>query len=629
MTATTGTGQNIQRRAPSHERHFFLVCLLLVIATFAVYGQITNFDFVGYDDEVYITDNQHVQAGLTFKGIQWAFSTYHAGNWHPLTWLSHMLDCEIYGLNPRGHHLTNLLLHLANTLLLFFIFMRMTGALWRSAFVAALFALHPLHVESVAWMAERKDVLSTFGGMLSLLAYQYYVKQPLFTNYLLVIFFLSLGLMAKPMLVTLPFVFLLLDFWPLRRCLYDTDRLWKDGKEISRVGHNITRLVLEKVPLLIPVFISSVLTYMAEHNEGTIGTLKSFSIIARVENAFVSYVSYIFKTVWPLNLSSFYPHPAVALPWWHTLGAAMVVVGLSFWAARVSKEYPYVFVGWFWYLGTLVPVIGLIQIGRQAMADRYTYIPLIGIFLIIAWGGADLFKRLNFRKTALAVSSAVVLSALTTLTFFQIGHWENAVTLFQHAVRVDNNNGLAHNNLGVAYVQRGKFDKAVFHYKEALRVYPYDLVTILNLGRALSNQGERDEAAHYYQKGLRIKPDSADAHNALAVLLTDKGNLDEALLHCNEALRINPQSPDAHYNLGNLLIKQGRMKEAGLHFAEAIKINPNYAKGYNSIGFIMARQGKLQKALVFFSKAVQIDPNYTQARKNLEKIKQTLSSNEP
>ena len=615
--------------AKTRFRSLVLVSMCLVIAILVVYVQVIHFEFAGYDDEVYVTDNRHVQAGLTLNGILWAFTTYHAGNWHPLTWLSHMLDCEIFGLNPAGHHLTNLLLHLGNTLLLFLILEQMTGAMWRSAFVAVLFALHPLHVESVAWVAERKDVLSAFWGMLALLAYRCYIKRPQLFNYLLITLFLSLGLMAKPMLVTFPFILLLLDFWPLGRWQYDPDRLWESGKNNGPAGHSHRQLIWEKVPLLILVVISSILTFLAEHNEGTIGSLKSFSIYDRIANAFFSYVSYLAKTAWPLHLSVFYPHPGDALPLWLAFGAAVAVAAVSLWTIRVSKQYPYVFVGWFWYLGTLVPVIGLIQIGRQAMADRYTYIPLIGIFLIMAWGGNDLLKKWPYGKMVITAFSAIILSVLTMLTFFQVGHWKSAETLFQHAVRIDNNNGLAHNNLGAAYTMRGEFDKAVFHYKEALRIYSYDLIAILNLGRALSDQGKGDEAAHYYRKALKIKPDSADAHNALAVLLTDKGKLDEAVLHCTEALRINPQSPDAHYNFGNLLIKQGRMKEAGPHFAEAIRINPNYAKGYNSIGFILARQGKLKKAFVFFSKALQIDPNDTQARKNLEMIKQTLSSHEP
>lgn len=615
--------------AKTRLRSLVLVSMCLVIAILVVYGQVIHFEFVGYDDEVYVTDNRHVQTGLTLNGILWAFTTYHAGNWHPLTWLSHMLDCEIFGLNPAGHHLTNLLLHLGNTLLLFLVLEQMTGAMGRSAVVAALFALHPLHVESVAWVAERKDVLSAFFGMLALLAYRCYIKRPHLFNYLLITLFLSLGLMAKPMLVTFPFILLLLDFWPLGRWQYDPDRLQEGEKHTGPAGHSNLQLIWEKVPLLIPVVISSVLTFVAEHHEGTIGSLASFSLKARITNAFFSYASYLVKTVWPLHLSVFYPHPADALPLWPSLGAAVVVAGVSFWVIRVSKEYPYVCVGWFWYLGTLVPVIGLVQIGEQAMADRYTYIPLIGIFFIMVWGGADLFKSWHFRKIIIAVFTAIILPVLATLTFFQAGHWENAVALFQHAVRMDNNNSMAHNNLGAAFAFSGKLDQAIFHYKEALKVHPYHLVAILNLGKALVDTGKDDEAAYYYQKALRIDPNNVDAHNALAVMLTARGKLDEAVWHCTEALRINSESPDTHFNFGNLLMKQGRINEAGLHFAEAIKINADYAKGYHAIGVVLARQGKLKQALIFFSKALQLDPNHLQARKDLKFIKQTLSAYEP
>ena len=435
--------RNIQQNLP------LIISLLLITAILIAYWQVKDFDFICFDDKPYVTENRHVQAGLTVKGFAWAFTTFHASNWHPLTWLSHMTDCELYGLNPMGHHWTSLQFHIANTLLLFFILQYMTGALWRSAFVAALFAMHPLHVESIAWVAERKDVLSTFFGMLTLLAYCRYAKQPSLAGYLLIILFLSMGLMAKPMLVTFPFLFLLLDFWPLERLRSET----------------VSRLILEKIPMLVPVVISSCLTFMAQQSSGAVKPLESFSLTVRIANAFVSYASYAVKAIWPHNLTIFYPHPGNALPLWQVLGAILLVGGASFLAIRSLKKYPYIAVGLFWYLGMLVPVIGLVQVGQQAMADRYTYIPMTGLFIIIAWGFSDLSTKWHYRKIVLTLFAVIILSVLAVSTFFQLGYWRNSVALFERAVSITENNYLAHNNLGAALLEKGKFDKAVLHIK--------------------------------------------------------------------------------------------------------------------------------------------------------------------
>ena len=601
-----------------------IVCLFLVIATLAVYWQVKNFDFVGYDDQIYIIDNRHVQTGLTVKGFQWAFTTFYAGNWHPLTWISHMLDCEIYGLNPKGHHLSNLLLHLANTLLLFFIFMKMTGALWRSAFVAALFALHPLHVESVAWVAERKDVLSTFWGMLSFLAYQHYVKRPSIFNYMLIIIFLSLGLMAKPMLVTLPFVFLLLDFWPLKRCQWRAGRLREDDEKSNLAGRDILRLILEKVPLLVPVVISSILTFMAESGMGAVKSLEAFSLKVRVANAFVSYVSYIVKAVWPRNLSVFYPHPGSTLHAWQPIGAAFLIAGAFYLAIRKLRQYPYIAVGLFWYFGTLLPVIGFVQIGKQAMADRYTYIPLIGFFIIVAWGASDIFKKWRFRRNLLFLASGITLSVLMICTWFQIRHWQNSQALFENALRVTQNNSVAHYGLGLALSEQGKLDEAILHYSKALQIDPrYDRV-YNHFAIAMARKGNIKEAIVLLRQGLNIDPNHARAQNNLANLLSSQGKLDEAVLHYIKALRINPEYADAHYNLGSLLTKKEQFDEALTHFAETIKINPEYARAYNDIGLILIQKGEVQQAGLFFSKALQIDPEFDDARRNLYIVKQSL-----
>ena len=534
-------------------RRGFLIGLGLVIVTLAVYWQVLNHDFVDFDDDIYVTENPHVQKGLTIEGIKWAFTTTHAANWHPLTWLSHMLDCEIFGLNPSGHHLTNLLLHLGNTLLLFFILEQMTGTLWRSAFVAALFALHPLHVESVAWVAERKDVLVTFGGMLSLLAYQRYVQQHRLISYLLILIFLSLGLMAKPMLATFPFLFLLLDFWPLKRFQWCTDRLCKGEKGTALAVRNSLQLIREKVPLLVPVVISSIITFKAQLSSGAVSSLDAFSLKVRVANAFVSYASYVVKAIWPVHLGVFYPHPGDLLPCWQAVGSAVLVAAACFGAIRVSTRYPYVLVGLFWYFGTLIPVIGLVQVGEQAMADRYTYIPLIGLFIIVAWGVPKLSSGLARRKKWLAAAATVLISILMVLTWQQVQYWKNSITLFEHSIKVTSNNYKLHYNLGVALVKEGRIDEAVGHYSEALRIQPDSLNAHYNLGNVLARQGRIDEAIAHYLKVLRINPDYAAAHTNLGIALIGKKKFERTIYHFQEALRITPDDINAKNNLKNAL----------------------------------------------------------------------------
>ncbi|CAN2043701.1 protein O-mannosyl-transferase [Candidatus Magnetomoraceae bacterium gMMP-13] len=598
----------------AYYKHKILISLFLTLLILAAYGQIRNFDFAGFDDKLYVTENSHVQSGFTCKSIAWAFTTYCSANWHPVTWLSHILDYEIYGLNPGGHHWTNLLFHTANSILLFFILYQMTGALWQSAFVAALFALHPLHVESVAWISERKDVLSTFFAFLSIGAYYRYVKKPGFINYFLIFLFLSLGLMAKPMLVTLPFILILFDFWPLERFQFE-----KNDKIFSVFSKNFP-LILEKIPLFIPVIISSVLTFIAQHSEGAVKSLESLPFKTRLANAIVSYVQYIIKAVYPNKLAVFYPHPGKSLPAWQIIGAVLLLLLSLFFAIRMLKKYKYAAVGLFLYLGTLVPAIGLVQVGAQAMADRYTYIPLIGIFIIITWGITDLTATWHYKKIILIISSLLIISGMTASTFFQTGHWKNSVELFEHAVKVTDNNCLAHNNLGVALFEKGRLDKTMIHYKEALRIKPDYSEALYNMATLLYNQGNIEESALYYKKALKVNPDYPDAHHYLGNTLVNLGKLDEAGLHYSEALRINPGNAHAHYDFGLYLIKQGKTRKAGLHFAEVIKINPKYFKAYNKIGIILARQGKLKQAKVFFLKALKIKSDYKEAQKNLNLI---------
>ena len=566
-----------------NRRREIIICIFLIAASLVVYWQITNHEFINYDDGLYVTENLHVKAGLTFESIKWAFTTFHASNWHPLTWLSHMLDYELYGLNPMGHHWTSLQIHLTNTLLLFFILQYMTGAIWKSAFVAALFALHPLHVESVAWVSERKDVLSAFFGMLTISAYIIYVKKRNLLRYSLVFIFLSLGLMAKPMLVTLPFVLLLLDFWPLERLKYYSPD--QSSKLFS--------LIYEKIPLFIPVTISSVLTLVAQHSSA-LKTLESFPLQARVANALISYTSYIGNTLWPLHLSVFYPFQENSISFWHASGAALMIASSLFIAVNTSKKYPYISVGLLWFFITLFPVIGIIQVGDQAMADRYTYIPLIGIFIIFAWGGSDIIKKWTNNKVVPAILAMSVLLVLTMQSFFQAGHWKNSITLFENAIKVTENNWLAHNNLGIALFSEGKFDKAIYHYKKALNIRPDTVCAIKNLG----------------------------------VAMFDKGNLKVAFQYFNKAIVINPEDFDAYYRIGRIMERQGKFDEAIRYFSEVIRINPGYAPAYNEIGIIFAQKGKLQKSREFFLKAIQLEPDCKEAGDNLLILKQLMQQDE-
>ena len=651
--------------AKSDFRKVFLVSLCLVAAIIVTYIPVIHSDFVGYDDELYVTKNKQVQEGFTSESLKWAFTTFHSANWHPLTWLSHMLDCDLYGLNPAGHHWTQVEFHIVNTVLLFFILFRMTGALFKSAFVAALFALHPLHVESVAWVSERKDLLSTFFGLMMILAYHRYVKASGSKNYLLIVIFLSLGLMAKPMLVTFPLVLFLLDFWPLERFQYkknENDDLPKPESTIYYGLKGLMRLILEKIPLFIPVVISSILTFLAQKSEGAVKTLGALSLKTRIANALVSYVSYVSKAIWPSKLAVFYPHPGNALSGWTIVGAALLISAVILLSIRSFKKYPYIAVGLFWYLGTLVPVIGLVQVGDQAMADRYTYIPLIGLFIIVAWGVSDLFKKWQHKKTFLGVSIMIILSSLAWKTFHQLGYWKNGIVLFKNAVSVTENNYLAHNNLGTAY---GPVDlnKAIYHYKAALKIKTDDVVAHYNLGNVLAKKGETDEAIAHYLEALRIKTDYAEARNNLGTALYNKkdyegaalhfskalkinpkntgarnnlanilftqGKFDEAVLQYQEAIRIDPKDSKVHYNLGNVLLRQGKTKKAYTHFTEAIKFKPNYVQAYNKIGLILFKQGQFDEAKVFFSEAIKIDPNYSEARKNLEMVTRTIKSNKP
>ena len=598
------------------------VCLALIAANLIVFASVWHHDFVNYDDDQYVTTNPVVARGLTWHGVSWAFTTGYAVNWHPLTWLSHMLDVQLYGLDPGPHHLTNLLLHIASTLLLFGLLHRMTGALGRSAFVAGLFAVHPLHVESVAWVAERKDVLSTLFWMLTLWAYVEYVRRPAASRsavrrYSLVLLFFALGLMAKPMLVTLPFVLLLLDFWPLGRVRMGPNPA--GGWALSREEWARTvRLAWEKLPLLALAAVSSVVTFFIHYRRGgDVISLGRVPLNLRVANALVSYVAYIGKMFWPARLAVFYPYPH-SVPGLWIAGALLALVAISVAVIRAGPRRPYLLVGWLWYLGTLVPVIGLIQVGDQAMADRYTYVPLIGLFIMVAWGVPDLLARWPLRLSRIALPSAAVLVILACAISArgQLQYWQDSTTLWTHALAVTTGNNIAHNNLGIVLADQGRLDEAIDHYLEALRIKPDYADAHNDLGVALADEGKLDEAIAHYSEALRIKPDYADAHNNLGVALADQGKPDQAIAQYTDALRISPDSAKAHNNLGAALAGQGKLDEAIAQYSEALSVNPGYAEAHNNWAAVLISQGKLDQAIAQCSEALRINPDYADAQNN-------------
>lgn len=579
-----------------------LLGLALVLLTLIVYRPALSFGFVNFDDGLYVTSNEMIQKGLTWKGFLWAWQANVASNWHPLTLLSHMLDCELFDLNGRGHHLTSLLLHLANVWLLFEVLRRMTGAVGPSAFVAALFGVHPTHVESVAWIAERKDVLSGFFFLLTLGAYQRWVQARTPRRYLAVFLLFACGLLSKPMLVTLPCVLLLLDVWPLGRLR---------PAEMPSVRDLLVRLrplLIEKIPLFALSAASSAVTVYAQ--QGSLATLNAVSTGRRVGNALVSYSVYVGKTFWPEKLAVFYPLP-LTIPLWKTLAAGALlaaVTALVIWALRRA---PYLAVGWFWFLGMMVPVIGLVQVGRQAMADRYTYLPSIGLFVMIAWGAAQLLSGGRVRRAALAGASLAVILALSVAAHAQVGTWKDSLTLFRHALTVTEDNYLAHLNVAVALSQQGDEEGALRHFREVLRIQPHLADAHAALGAAYRRWGRPAEALPPLRRAVQIKPDRSRFRHTLAITLGDLGRTDEAIVQLRKAVELSPRFADAHYGLGALLHEQGRTDEALHHYQAALEANPDLPGLYAPTATLLARRGNLAKAARLYEEAVRRQPTPT------------------
>lgn len=530
-------------------RNDLFIAFGIVAATLAVYAQLVNHQFIILDDNRYIRENPIVNQGLTVTGVEWAFTTFHAANWHPLTWLSHMLDSQIFGLNAGGHLLVNALIHASNTLLLFLFLRRVTGAKWQSAVVAALFGLHPLHVESVAWAAERKDTLSTFFGLLSLVAYVRYVETPSWKRYALVAVALALGLMAKPMLVTWPFVLLLLDYWPLGR--YQ----WRPATATAGFFRALVPLVREKLPLFCLVAASMVITFIAQSQGGAVRTIIDVPVSLRLANAIVSYAKYLVLTVWPSDLAVYYPFSRTGVPVWQLACAIVLLAVISVFAVRQARERPYLLIGWLWFIGTLLPVIGLVQVGGAAMADRYYYIPSIGLFVALVFGLWDLSCAFRIHRGVMGTLTIAALSILTCLTAVQIGRWRNNATLFEYTLSLTPDNRMIENNVGTILGESGRYDEAAAHFAKALRTQPDFLEVISdadirgNLGLLLARQGKLPEAVEQLKEALRLNPNSADAHNNLGVVLLRSGKAEESIPHFSAALQLKPEWALARDNL--------------------------------------------------------------------------------
>ncbi len=590
---------------PHHLSRSIWIYLALLVGIVAIYGQTIRYDFLNYDDPEYVTD-AHVRSGLTLPGITWAFKAGYSSNSFPLTWISHMLDFQLFGVHSGAHHLVSVVLHALSTLVLFAFLKRATGAVGRSAFVAFVFALHPLHVESVAWIAERKDVLCVVFWMLALWAYARYTERPSVARYATVTALFCCGLMSKPLIVTFPFIALLMDWWPLRRFASQPAR-W---------------LFLEKVPLIALTLCASVGTYIAQQHQGAIIAVRQIPIALRVQNAFLSYVLYLRDFVWPSNLAVFYPY--LERPAWLILAAAVAMIATTVMAARNVRRRPYLAVGWFWYLGTLIPEIGLVQAGSQSRADRYTYISLIGISIIVAWGAAELFEKRGWSRRLLVASAAGLCAAWTVVAWIDVQYWRNSVALFTHALEITDANYVAYNNLGAALRQDGKIREAIEDFDHVIAILPDDAEAQDNLGEALTAEGRFDEAAPHLLEAVRLRPGFAKAHIDLGAVLLRTGHTGDAEAQYRIAVRLHPTDAAARYGLGGVLMSEGRDQEARAHLKEAlplliaeVQMNPEGVDGLYNLGTLYGLLGRTDEAILEFSQVLRLRPGDAQARFNL------------
>jgi len=615
---------NLAPPRPDSQRAVWSVSFFLVVAVFVVFGQTVRHEFINYDDDLYVTDNPQVAQGLTFRGIGWAFTYSQIGHWHPLTWLSHMLDCQLYRLNPGGHHLTNVLLHATNAVLLFLVLRQMMGlrisknvramatpasALWPSAFIAAVFAIHPLRVESVAWVAERKDVLSGLFFMLTLGAYVRYVRQPSsLVNYSALVLLFAMGLLSKNMLVTMPFVLLLLDYWPLGRL------------SPTVVSHSsfetLGRLLIEKLPLFLLSAASCIATSLVSEK---IPVADRFTLFSRLQNGLVSYVTYLWQTVCPVALAIPYPMSTGSLPSWKLAGALFLLAAISLGAWVLRKQHPCLIVGWLWYVGMLVPVTGIVQISYYAHADRYTYLPQIGLTLAVVWALQESSVSWRYRREVLATAAAGVIAALMVCAAIQTSYWRNNELLWKHTLACTPENARANNNLGNALIPQSRFNEAIEQYQQALHINPDYAEAHNNLGNALALQGRYAEAIGQYQLALHINPEYLEAHYNLGDALMRSGRSEEAIDHFKKVLELRPGFAKAHNKSGAALVQIGRPDEAIIHFQKAIEIDAGYADAHYNLARALGEKGRLDEAVVQFQATIRMDPNNADAHGNLAK----------
>ena len=638
-----------------------LIPLFLLLVTLGTFWPVLKHEFVKYDDGFYVTENPHVTGGITLQSVVWAFTQPHSYMWHPVTSLSHLLDCELFGLNPFGHHLTSLLLHIANVLLLFFVLKKLTGAVWPSAFVAAVFGVHPLQVESVAWVAERKNVLSAFFWMLTIAAYIRFAERPSIGRYSLVVLTFSLGLMAKPVVVTLPCVLLLLDYWPLQR-LQSILRPLGTAKDEWHRQLSFWRLLAEKIPLFILTAVVSAITYIVQQGGGAVVELESIPVSYRSANAVISYATYIEKIIWPSGLAVFYPHPVSNFSMTHLFVSLTLLAAISAFCIYFFRSRKYLIIGWLWFLGALVPVIGLVQAGGQARADRYMYIPMVGLLIMVAWGAGELVAKWRRRGVVSALLAVVIVSAEMVCASLQLRHWQDSMTLFRHTFSVTRDNYImrnnyanflselgrvdeaiehynkclqirsdfphAHNNLGIALATKGRIDEAIVHFEKAIEAAksqksspylpPFLADAHHNLAKALRTQKRFEEALEHYAEALKLRPNNVDTLRGFGLALAELKRFDESIKCYNRILELEPGNVSAHELLGLALASQGKVDEAIEQFRIMLSQQPDDVEMYCNLGILLEQQGKTDEAIKQYRLAIEVNPNYDKARQLLD-----------
>lgn len=591
-----------------------IIGIFLIVSTSIVYWQLGGHEFINFDDTLYVTENPQVKSGITMEGITWAFGFTDRAYWHPITWLSHMLDCELFGEAPGMHHLMNLFFHLLNSLLLFTVLKSMTGSYWRSGFVAALFALHPVNVDTVAWISERKNLISTFFWLLTMLAYTGYVRKPNVYRYLAVLCFFMLGLLSKPMLITLPFVLLLLDYWPLGRIQLFVSPDSSQGKDTKAWKNNkavFLKIVLEKIPFFILAVFMIVLSITSFRHHSDVISTDVVSIQIRLANALVSYVHYILKMIWPSNLTIYYPFP-LHISMIEISVTGIILISVSSFFILKARSCPYCIVGWLWYLGTLVPVSGIVQAGLwPAMAERWAYVPFIGLFIIVSWGSYDLYSRIFNRKIVFGVSLFIILTFLGVLAWKQTACWENDYKLFSHAIQVNDKNSIAYSNLADVFFKEGDFDNALLNYSKSVSLNPNDLTTRNNYAIALLRDGKFNESVEHFQAVLKRLPDDEQLYIGLGIAFTKLGEYFEAIKSLTGALRVNPENPETHFQIAVLFGETGNIDEAIFHYRKALRISPDYTDARNNLRIVTDRKNRIERAIQVLQEQIEIDAENT------------------